>query len=103
MAKKTIEIEVNYPDCTICGNEISGGEKYFSLGINLVKHTLDKTGGSCGIQTGNSQRPLIICKNCSPSLTPYALGEDPMNFSRKTINIIMKEVEMQMNELLRMK
>jgi len=96
MAKKIREIEVEYPDCTICGNEISGGEEYFDININLGKMTVGESGGGTGIRSGNNQRPLKLCKKCSKGLIPCALDEDPI---RNINNMIMKELEKQMDEL----
>jgi len=99
MAKKTREVEVEYPDCTICGSEISVGEEYFSLGINLGKGTVSETGRSSGIGTVNSLRPLHICKKCSKYITAGAMIEEFGNAATFIIHKIMVEVEMQRREL----
>lgn len=101
MAKKKVEMEIEYPDCTICGNEISVGDKYFDLSIGLGNGIVCETGRTSGKQTDNSRRPLYVCHKCSGGLIPFALGEDPMNFSRKIILNIMHELGMQMDELNR--
>ncbi len=63
MVKKTVEMEVEYPDCAACGKGIFDGEKYYEIDIRLAKmtcHRGDGYGGS-GLSTGNSLRPLIVC------------------------------------------
>ena len=70
MAKKIREIEVEYPDCTICGNEISGGEEYFDININLGKITVGESGGGTGIRSGSD--PPIPATSCGASWLPVS-------------------------------
>uniref|UniRef100_A0A6M3LTH7 Uncharacterized protein n=1 Tax=viral metagenome TaxID=1070528 RepID=A0A6M3LTH7_9ZZZZ len=102
MAKKIREIEVEYPDCTICGNEISGGEEYFDININLGKITVGESGGGTGIRSGNNQRPLKLCKKCSKYIKAGAVIEEFGNTGTFIIHKIMVEVEMQKQELEKM-
>lgn len=63
--KKTVEMEVEYPDCAVCGKGIFDREKFYEIHISLslmTCHCGDRYTTS-GIGTGN-QPPLIICENC---------------------------------------
>ncbi len=64
MVKKTVETEVDFPDCATCRMGIFEGENFFDISIRLSKMTVDHRGGGCGRRTGNSGNPLRICENC---------------------------------------
>ena len=64
MVKKTVETEVDFPDCAACGKGIFEGENYFNIDIRLSKMTVDNRSGSCGHRTGNSGNPLRVCESC---------------------------------------
>ena len=102
MAKKIVEIEVEYPDCTICGTEISGGGVYFDLRINLSRMKVNEKGGAGGTGTGNGPRPLIICEKCSKYITAGAMIEEFGNSATFMIHKIMVELELQTRGLKKM-
>jgi len=64
MVKKTVEIDVDFPECTVCGHGIFDGEKYFNISIMLSKMTVNNRGGSYGSNMNNSGDPLLLCENC---------------------------------------
>lgn len=66
MVKKTVEMEVEYPDCALCGEGIFDGEKFYEVHISLSLMTCHKGDGytTSGISTGSNQPPLIICEKC---------------------------------------
>jgi len=64
MVKKTVEMEVDFPECAVCGKGIFEGDDYFNIEIGLSKMTVDHRGGGCGCRAGNSGNPLTLCENC---------------------------------------
>lgn len=42
MAKKKVEIEIEYPDCIVCGEGVFDGEEYYELVIWLEKFRYNK-------------------------------------------------------------
>jgi len=63
MVKKTVEIEVEYPDCVVCGKGIFGEEKFYKIYINLSLMTCERDGHTHQVSEGNSPL-LIICEKC---------------------------------------
>lgn len=66
MVKKTVEMEVEYPDCASCGEGIFDGEEFYEVNINLSRMTCHRGDGytTSGISTGRNQPPLIFCEKC---------------------------------------
>ena len=89
MVKKIVETEVDFLDYAACGKGIFEEENFYDISIRLSKMTTDHRGGSCGIGTGNSGNPLILCENCFSNN-----GMDPI----MKLKIIM-ELERERREL----
>jgi hypothetical protein len=62
MAKRKIELEVEYPDCAICGRDL-GEDEYISLGLELGKKHRNKYGDQMPtrLYTGD----LFVCMSCA--------------------------------------
>ena len=64
MTKKKIEIEVEYPDCEICGKCIEENEEYIELniaGTKFICHRGEYT--TTGISFKGKR--TVICKRCA--------------------------------------
>lgn len=88
MVKKTVEMEVEYPDCAACGKGIFDGEGFYEVETKLSFMTCHKGDGytTTGIGTG-FQHPVILCENCF-------LNEEAKQK-------VIKEIERQKQELVR--
>lgn len=57
MVKKKVEMEVEYPDCIVCGEGIFDGEEYYDLSVNIARFTCHRGDSyvTAGISTGQKQ------------------------------------------------
>lgn len=57
MVKKKVEMEVEYPDCIVCGEGIFDGEEYNDLSVSIARYTCHRGDGyvTSGIGTGRNQ------------------------------------------------
>ena len=64
MTKKKIQVEVDYPDCDLCGECIGEGEQYIKLdlaGTRFTCHHIVYT--TTGIPL--KAKTMVICKRCA--------------------------------------
>lgn len=60
MTKRKVEIEIECPDCDICGADI-GMDEYFELETRVCKKRRRNTGTSKSYHTHDA---ICICENC---------------------------------------
>ena len=72
MSKKKVEVEIDLPECGICGGDIEIGEQYISLHIvanRYTKHVFSASGKNMG------DIEIDICKKCATDRKDISLND----------------------------
>lgn len=72
MTKKKIEIEVEYPDCGLCGRGIEENEEYLGMVFTKILYTCHG-----GAYSGVSSRgeTVLVCRDCAVNRIEKIVGK----------------------------
>lgn len=65
MAKKKVEMVVEYPDCIVCGEGIFDGEEYYDLSVNIAKYTCHRGDSYVTSGTSTGQKQIMFHEKCN--------------------------------------